>query len=217
MADFATARLRMVDNQLRTSNITDHRILIAMGEVPREAFLPADRAALAYADVVHPLGNGRFLAAPAPFARLVQLAEITQTDRVLDVGCGCGYSSAVLARLGSKVTGLESDATLAGKAAAKLEELGVGNVEIAVGPFDGSSLPIEHFDAIVVEGALDAEPASLFHLLRDGGRLVALISAGGPAVAHVFVKSAGDIAGRSEFNTSLPPLAAAPRPETFVF
>ena len=217
MADFATARLRMVDNQVRTSAVTDHRVLAAMGDVPREAFLPADREALAYADVVHPLGGDRFLAAPAPFAKLLQLAEIVANDRVLDVGAGTGYSTAVLARLGAHVTGLEPNPELAEKARANLAASGVTNAEISVGGFDGAGLPRDHFDVIVVEGSLDAEPAPLFHVLSEGGRLVALIDAGGSAVAHIFVKSGGEVAGRGEFNTTLPPLAAAPRAETFVF
>ncbi len=217
MADFATARLRMVDNQVRTGGVTDHRILTAMGEVRREAFLPADREALAYADVVHALGADRFLAAPAPFAKLLQLAEIAATDRVLDVGAGTGYSTAVLSQLGVHVTGLEPNAELAGKARANLAAAGVTNAEISGAGFDGEGLPRDHFDVIIVEGALDAEPAPLFHLLRDAGRLVVLIDAGGSAVAHIFVKSGGEVAGRSEFNTTLPPLAAAPRAETFVF
>lgn len=217
MADFATARLKMVDNQLRTSAVTDHRILTAMGAVQRETFLPADREALAYADVVHPLGGGRFLSAPAPFAKLLQLAEIAATDRVLDVGAGTGYTTAVLALLGTGVTGLESDAALADKARANLEAAGVKNAEIVVGSFDGEGLPRDHFDVIVVEGAVAGEPTSLFHLLRDGGRLIALISTRGTAVAHIFVKSGGEVAGRSEFNTTLPPLAVPARAETFVF
>jgi protein-L-isoaspartate(D-aspartate) O-methyltransferase len=217
MADFATARLRMVDNQLRTSGVTDHRILTAMGEVPREAFLPADREALAYADVAHALGGDRFLAAPAPFAKLLQLAEILHTDRVLDVGAGTGYSTAVLSRLGAHVTGLEPDPALADKARTNLAAAGVANAEVSSSGFDGTGLPLDYFDVIVVEGALDAEPASLFRLLREGGRLVALIDAGGPAVAHIFVKSGGEVAGRSEFNATLPRLAAVPRTETFVF
>ena len=97
MVDFAAARRKMVDNQLRTNNITDHRLLGAMGEVRREAFLPADRHALAYSDVVHGLGGDRFLGAPAPFAQLVQLAEVSAEDHVLDVGAGTGYGTAVLA------------------------------------------------------------------------------------------------------------------------
>jgi protein-L-isoaspartate(D-aspartate) O-methyltransferase len=217
MVDFAAARLKMVDNQLRTTNITDHRILAAMGEVPREAFLPAAQGELAYADVVHPLGGGRFLPPPAPFARLVQLAEISASDRVLDVGAGTGYGTAVLARLGAEVVGIEPDAELARKAEANLTAAGVGNATIDTGGFDGASLQRDHFDVIIVEGGLDGEPTHLFGLLRDGGRLVALISNGGPGVAHVFVRSGDEVAGRSEFNTTLPPLAAAPRPETFVF
>ena len=100
MADYANARLKMVDNQLRTSGVMDHRILTAMGAVRREAFLPADREALAYADVSHPLGGGRYLGAPAPFARLLQLAEITATDRALDVGAGTGRRGAPAGRSG---------------------------------------------------------------------------------------------------------------------
>ncbi|MBL8595539.1 MAG: protein-L-isoaspartate O-methyltransferase [Devosia sp.] len=217
MADFADARLKMVDNQLRTSGVTDHRLLTAMGTVRREAFLPADREALAYADVSHALGGGRYLGAPAPFAKLLQLAEIAVTDRLLDVGAGTGYSTAVLALLGASVVGLEMDAVLADKARANLEAAGASHAEISVGSFDGAGLPRDHFDVIVVEGTVAAEPTPLFHLLRDGGRLVALIANGGPAVAHIFVKSGGEVAGRSEFNTSLPPLAEAPRVETFVF
>jgi protein-L-isoaspartate(D-aspartate) O-methyltransferase len=115
------------------------------------------------------------------------------------------------------MTSIEPDPALAAKARANLAATSATNAEISTGGFDGDGLPRDHFDVIVVEGALDAEPASLFHLLRDGGRLVALIAAGGPAVAHIFVKSGGEVAGRSEFNTTLPPLAAAPRTETFVF
>lgn len=217
MADFANARLKMVDNQLRTSGVTDHRVLTAMGAVPREAFLPADREALAYADVAHALGGDRYLGPPAPFAKLLQLAEIAATDQVLDVGAGTGYSTAVLARLGAKVTGLEPDAALAAKARENLAATDAVNAEITGGSFDGEGLPRDHFDVVVVEGAVAAEPALLFHLLREGGRLVALIGAGGLAVAHIFVKSGGEVAGRSEFNTSLPPLATVPRAETFVF
>src|SRR3569833_3573996 len=98
MIDFAQARKTMVDNQLRTSGSTDRRLLAAMGEVPREAFVPAARRGLAYIDEAQPLGGRRRLGPPAPFAKLIQLAAVEHTDRVLDVGCGSGYSRAVLAR-----------------------------------------------------------------------------------------------------------------------
>jgi protein-L-isoaspartate(D-aspartate) O-methyltransferase len=217
MADFATARRRMVDNQLRTSNVTDRRILTAMDEVPRERFVPAARQALAYADAVHDLGHGRLLASPAPFARLIQLAEIDHTDAVLDIGAGTGYSTAVLARLAASVTGLESDPTLAASARALLAELGVGNATIAEGSLDGAGQSRDSFDVVVLEGAVATEPAGLFPLLREGGRLVALLQRNGAGVAHVYVKSGGEVAARAEFNTALPPLAPTPREESFVF
>lgn len=216
MTDFATARTRMVDNQLRTSTVTDHRLLSAMGAVPREAFVPAGRAALAYSDVAHPLGGGRYLAAPAPFAKLLQLAEIEHTDRILDVGAGTGYGAAVLARLGAEVTALESDAELAARARAALAAAGAANATVAEGSLDGAGLERE-FDVIIVEGAVRSEPSELFPLLAEGGRLVALIGTGGSAVAHIFVRSGEEVAGRSEFNTSLPPLIAAAPAETFEF
>src|SRR3569833_2277420 len=86
MTDYAQARKTMVDNQLRTSGITDRRLLTAMGEVPREAFVPASRRELAYIDEAQPLNGTRRLGPPAPFAKLIQLASIEQTDRVLDLG-----------------------------------------------------------------------------------------------------------------------------------
>lgn len=217
MADFATARRRMVDNQLRTSNVTDRRVLAAMNEVPRERFVPADRQALAYADIVHNLADGRALAAPAPFARLVQLAEVDRSDIVLDIGAGTGYTTAVLARLGASATGLESDPDLAAEARHQLAELGIANAGIVEGPLDGSGLPRDSFDVVVVEGALDAEPTGLFPLLKEGGRLVGLLRRDGAGVAHVYVRSGGAVAARAEFNTVLPPLAPAPREEAFVF
>ena len=217
MADFATARRRMVDNQLRTSNVTDRRILTAMEDVPRELFVPEARQALAYGDAVHDLGGGRMLASPAPFAKLVQLAEIQHTDSILDVGAGTGYSTAVLGRLGASVAGLESDPALVDKARALLGNTFVGTGSIVEGPLDGSSLAAGAYDVIVVEGAIDSEPAGLFRLLKDGGRLVALLRRNGAGVAHVYVKSGADVATRAEFNTALPPLAPASREESFVF
>ena len=217
MADFATARRRMVDNQLRTSNVTDRRILTAMDEVPRERFVPAERQPLAYTDTAHSLGAGRALAPAAPFAKLIQLAEIDHTDSVLDIGAGTGYSTAVLARLGSHVTGLESDPALAAEARRLLTELGVANAGITEGALDGSGLPRDSFDVIVLEGAVASEPTGLFPLLKDGGRLVALLRRNGAGVAHVYVRSGNGVATRAEFNTALPPLAPAAREESFVF
>jgi protein-L-isoaspartate(D-aspartate) O-methyltransferase len=217
MADFATARRRMVDNQLRTSNVTDRRILTAMEEVPRERYVPEARQALAYGDVTHGLGGGRVMASPAAFAKLIQLAEIQHTDTVLDIGAGTGYSTAVLARLAASVTGLESDPALVARARELLGDTPATTGSIVEGPLDGSSLPEAAYDVIVVEGAIDAAPAGLFRLLRDGGRLVALLRRGGAGVAHVYVRSGAEVTTRAEFNIAMPPLALGPREDSFVF
>ena len=217
MVDFERARQTMVDNQLRTSNVTDRRVLAAMLTVPRELFVPPARQALAYIDDAHDLGHGRAMPAPAPFAKLVQLAEIEPTDAVLDLGAGLGYSTAVLAQLAHEVVGVEIDPTLAAEAQKALSAAGVGNAEVIVGSYADVYPGSKGFDVIMLEGAVDEVPHGLFRLLRDGGRLVSLIRQGPAAVAHVFVKSGEAVNSRAEFNANLPPLKAEKPAETFVF
>lgn len=216
MSDYARARRMMVDNQLRTSAVTDPRLLAVMGRVPRERFVPEAWRALAYSDAPVPLGNGRKLASPAPFARLVQLAEIEPGDRVLDLGCATGYSTAVLAGLAGEVVGVDPDAALVESARATLADLGIP-ADIRAGPIDGSGLSGGPFDVIVIENAVDAVPTGLWQHLADHGRLVALIGSGMAAAAHIFVKTGDDIAGRAGFNATLPPAAGTGAEDMFVF
>jgi protein-L-isoaspartate(D-aspartate) O-methyltransferase len=102
-----SARFNMVEAQIRSANVTDPHILAAMNAVPREKFVPTASQALAYADVPVAVAPGRYLLDPRSFAKLARLAQIGPTDRILDVGCGTGYSAAVLARLGAEVVALE--------------------------------------------------------------------------------------------------------------
>jgi protein-L-isoaspartate(D-aspartate) O-methyltransferase len=219
MTDFVHARKAMVDNQLRTSSITDRRLLTVMGELPRELFVPESRKDLAYIDEAHvfPGPSGRALPPPAPFARLVQLCEIRPDDTVLDVGAGTGYSSAVLARLAAKVVALESDAGLAAQAQENLEAVGAYTVTVVQGPLDAGAPKQGPYDVILIDGAVAEVPDKLFRQLKQGGRLVALIKQGATAVAHVYVRSGDEFAGRAAFNTSLPPLQPSPHVEKFVF
>lgn len=217
MVDFERLRRLMVDNQLRTSNVTDRRVLAAMLAVPRELFVPPARAPLAYIDEAQDLGHGRAMAAPAPFARLVQLAQVDASDTVLDVGAGSGYSTAVLARLAASVTGIEAVAELADAAQANIERNGTNNARVIAGDVQTALAADQRFDVIMLEGAVDAVPTALLDRLAEGGRLVALIRRGPAAVAHLFVKSGDAVNSRAEFNASLPPLAPAARTEEFVF
>lgn len=217
MVDYERLRRLMVDNQLRTSNVTDRRVLSAMLAVPREEFVPPARKALAYIDEPQDVGHGRALASPAPFAKLVQLAQIDTGDTVLDVGAASGYSTAVLVRLAAEVVGVESAAALAEVAEANLKRLGVANARMVSGTADAALPAGQTFDVIMIEGAVDEVPAGLFERLAEGGRLVAVIRQGPSAVAHVYVRSEGGLNSRPEFNASLPPLLPVARAEEFVF
>lgn len=215
IADHSSARRAMVENQIQTSAVTDVRVLKAFHRVPRERFVPDSRNALAYSDAHHPLGNGRILPAPAVFARLVQLAEIKATDRVLDYGAASGYSTAIIADIAREVVGLERDPDLATRAQTTLMELGVANAAIVA---ESDLAPnLNTFDAIVVEGAVNEVAKNLLEKLAMGGRLVCLLRRGPTGIATVYTRMSDGVVSTSSFNATLPPMDLAPTPETFVF
>lgn len=215
--DFSRARRTMVDNQLRTSGITDWRILDAMNRIPREKFVPDTHTAFAYSDEPIALSANRTMASPADFARLVQLAEIGSQDVVLDVACGTGYSAAVLSLLANAVVALESDEVLAGRANDILADLDIGNAAAVAGPIENGVPREAPFDAIILEGAVDVVPSALLAQLRDGGRLVAVLGAGNAAVANLYVKTGNDVAPMPSFNASIPVLGSFAAAPAFVF
>jgi protein-L-isoaspartate(D-aspartate) O-methyltransferase len=171
-------RARMVERQLRARGIGDERVLAAMGEVPREAFLPEDLRRRAYADSALPIGEEQTISQPWIVAAIYQALALEGPERVLEVGTGSGYSAAVLARLASHVVSVERHEPLSRSAQGVLEELGVRNVELLVG--DGSLGVPERapFDAIAVHATAPAAPPALLGQLVDGGRLVVPIAAG---------------------------------------
>ncbi|QQR40833.1 protein-L-isoaspartate O-methyltransferase family protein [Devosia rhizoryzae] len=215
MVDFTTARRAMIDSQVSAAGVTERRLLASMGRLPREIFVPEDRRGLAYIDDLHALGNGRFLPSPAIFARLAQLADVKETDRVLELGAGTGYGTAVLASLAHHVTGLETDTNLADQARANLAALAVLNAAIVSGTVD--DLAEQRFDVILVEGALEAEPADLLTRLSPNGRLVTLIRRGRVAVAHRYRPGRDGFKKETHFDATLPALFPVAHAEEFVF
>lgn len=222
-ADYSQYRQKMVDGQLRTTDVNSAAVLSAMGSVPREAFVDARRRELAYIDedieISAPNGDaaGRYIMEPSPFGKLVQLADIRPGDVVLDVGCGTGYSAAVLSRLASSVIAVESDAALAERATSILADLGFDNAAVVNGPLRSGYAAEGPYDVIVIEGAVGEIPAALFDQMRDGGRLVAVEGYGNAGVARLYVKADGVVTGRRGFNAAVKPLPGFEKAPAFVF
>jgi protein-L-isoaspartate(D-aspartate) O-methyltransferase len=220
MIDFAIARRAMVDSQLRPTDVTDREVLAAMLEVPREQFVPAELAGVAYLDRDLPVDPKRALLKPMVLARMIQAAELKTGDRVLDVACGTGYSSAILARLSASVTALEDDADRArrcGDNLAKLTALGTGNVSGVCGPLEAGWPAGAPYDVILVNGACETEPQGLLRQLNEGGRLIAIIGTGPVGKATLFRKDHGEIGSRTLFDAVAPALPAFAKAPSFVF
>ncbi len=216
--DFETARTKMVDNQIRTTDVTRHDILRAFLQVPREEFVPASRKPLAYIDEDLPIGNGRYIMEASPFAKLLQLAAVTADDVVLDVGCGSGYSSAILSHLAGSVVALEEDAELAAAAGDNLARLDYVTCVVVEGKLEEGYPSEAPYDVIFFEGAVERLPDTFVEQLRDGGRLVVVEGVGNAAAAKLYFKDEnGIVSDRFGFNCSVKPLPGFNKAAEFVF
>jgi protein-L-isoaspartate(D-aspartate) O-methyltransferase len=190
MSGFSTARQKMVDGQVRPSDVTDIRIIDAMLAVPREAFVPESKRALAYLDLDLAVGEGgRFLIKPVVLAKMLQAAEIKQTDHVLVVGCVTGYAAAVIGKFAGQVDSADADG-------------------------DPAKAP---FDVIVLNGATEIVPEKLYGQLRDGGRLVGVFAMSQPPRATIVTRSHGDFGNRALFDAAAPVLPGMERLPAFIF
>jgi protein-L-isoaspartate(D-aspartate) O-methyltransferase len=211
----------MVDGQVRPSDVTDSRIIDAMLAVPREAFVPQSQRALAYLDLDLDVSEGgpakRFLIKPLVISKMLQAADIKDTDNVLVAGCATGYTAALVAKLAGRVTATESDPALAAKAKDVMAELGLGNVTFraaAAAEGDPANAP---YDVIVLDGATEITPDRLYRQLRDGGRLVGVFAMTQPQRAVIVTRSHGDFGNRALFDAAVPVLPGLERPAAFVF
>lgn len=218
MPDYSALRQTMVDTQLRTNKVTDAQVLAAMGGVPREIFVPEDRASFAYIDEDIRIGKSRCLAEPMILARMIQAAEIGPEDVVLDIACGPGYSSAVLGHIARAVVAVESDTELAGAASARLTKLGLDNVVVEIGPVNAGWADQAPYDVIMINGACGKISDAVLSQLADGGRLCAVIGGGAEVgVVKMFVKSGGIVSSRVLFNANVPRLPEFELEEGFTF
>lgn len=219
--DMAEARKNMVDGQLRPNRVVDPRLLAAMGDIPRERFLPPHLAARAYVDEDVRLPGGRALIEPMIIAKLLQLLSIRDGDRVLVIGAGAGYAAAVAASCGARVVALEEDAALAAAARRALAGLaGPEALRLVEGPLLGGYPAAAPYDGILIEGEVPEVPGAIAGQLAEGGRLATVLGAAERGMSPRAVlgrRVAGAFSVADAFDCATLPLPAFRRRPGFVF
>lgn len=221
MSDFTVARRRMVDCQVRPSDVTDLRIIDAMLDVPREVFVPERLKPLTYLDQdlnVSPAGEPpRSLIRPGLLARLLQAAAITAADKVLVVGCASGYPAAVAARFAAAVVATEPVPALVASAQSALAALRIDNAKVEEAAARDGAPADAPFDVILIHGASQIGLDSLRAQLAVGGRMVGISTLSGTDRAVLVTRSAADFGDRVLFDAAAPVLSGLERPAAFVF
>ncbi len=216
MFDTVAARRMMVDGQVRTADVTNLDLIAAMLAVPRELFVPPGLAAQAYVDGDIPIGAGRALLKPMVLAKLIQGAQVDAGDHVLDVGCGTGYSSAVLARIVGSVVALEEDAALAQRAEEALAAAGA-HATVVRGPLNAGWPPAGPYDVILLNGATEIVPDALGRQLKPDGRLACIFGRAPNGKGMIYRLVEGRLVGRPIFDAGAPVLPGFIAPPAFVF
>jgi len=206
MADYAQRRTMMVDTQVRPNDVTKFPIIEAMLAIPRESFVPAALREAAYVGENIAIGPRRVVLEARTLAKLLDALDIQPTELVLDIGCGLGYSAAVIARLAEAVVAVEEDEGLAAEAQAVLSEAGADNAAVIAGPLGAGAAKHGPYDVITIEGAVETVPEAVVAQLKEGGRIGCIFMEGALGVARIGHKSDGAVTWRFAFNASAPVL-----------
>lgn len=217
MPDFALRRRMMVDTQVRPSDVTKYPIIDAMLRVPREAYVPAARIEAAYMGENIVLAPGRVILEPRTSAKMLDALELERSDAVLDVGCGLGYSAALLAEMVDAVVAIEEDEAMAAAAEANLAAQSVHNVAIVRAPLKDGAAKHGPYDAIMIEGAAEVMPDAILAQLKDGGRIAAVFADGALGVVRIGYKIDGSVSWRFAFNAGAPVLPGFAKAPDFAF
>ena len=204
MTDFSALRTVMVDTQVRPSDVTKFPIIAAMLDVPREAFVPMAQREAAYVGLNIPIALGRVVLEARSLAKLLDSLDIQPGERVLDLGCGLGYASAVMARMGARVVAVEEDAGLALQAQHALAA--EARVTVVTGPLAAGAAAQGPYDAIILQGAAEVVPQAVLDQLTEGGRIGAIFMAAALGTARIGYRLNGRINWRDAFNATAPVL-----------
>jgi protein-L-isoaspartate(D-aspartate) O-methyltransferase len=205
----------MVDTQVRPSDVTKFPIIDAMLAVPREAFVPDAKREAAYVGENLDIGDGRVMLEARTLAKMIDALDIQPAHVVLDIACGFGYSTAVLARMCDFVVAVEDDEARAQEAQSTLSEQGVDNAAVMSGVLAEGAAKSGPYDIIILQGAVEQVPETLLAQLRDGGRIAAVFSEGTLGVVRIGHKIDGALNWRFSFNASAPVLAGFENAITF--
>lgn len=216
--DLVAARRKMLDQQIRPWDVTDERVLDVIARTPRHEYVPAPYRHLAYVDMSLPLGHGQVMMPPKLEARLLQALGAKPKDKVLEIGTGSGYVTALLAGLAGRVHTVEIVPALAEQAKQKFEAHNIPNVTAETGDAARGWPPHAPYDAIFVTGSLPVLPESLREQLTTGGRLVVIVGRA-PAMEALRIERLSQHSWdtTSLLETVIPPLINAPEPPKFVF
>ena len=206
MTDFAARRRMMVDTQIRPSDVTKFPIIEAMLNVPREVFVPDARREAAYCGDNIEIARSRVLLEPRTLAKMLDALDVQANELVLDVGCGYGYSSAVVARMAQAVIALEEDESIAAETQSLLSDVGADNAILHSGPLAEGAAEHGPYDVILVQGGVAELPQALEEQLKDGGRIACLFMDGALGAVRIGYKSGGSLSWRFEFNAGAPVL-----------
>ena len=207
MTDFAMRRTMMVDTQVRPSDVTKFPIIEALLSVPREAYVPRSLREAAYVGENLQIAPRRVVLEARTLAKLLDALDIQPDEMVLDLGCGLGYSTAVIARLAEAVIAVEDDAALAAQAEKTLSSEGVDNAAVITGPLAEGAAKHGPYDVITVQGAIETLPQALSDQLKEGGRIGCVFMEGALGVARVGYKVDGVVTWRFVFNATAPVLS----------
>lgn len=202
MSDLAAARRAMVDSQVRPSDVTRYALIEAMLTIPRESFLPRGLREVAYAEAEAEVGTGRYLATPRTLAKMIEAADVGPSDLVLELAPGTGYSTAVLAHMAEAVVAIEPEGDLVKRATEALAALEIDNAVVTEA--DPAAGDADHgpYDVIFINGAIETLPEALVSQLKEGGRLVAIVTDGATSRCVRYTKTSASVSQRAMFDAS---------------